>query len=95
MQLGLFLYADINYVFYKCQSFDENDEGLLLGRLVALRPDKYVGVDLTLIGNIKTFVMCTSRMRNKAYWGWYKYIRNNASDEAVGFEAEVEIDIRG
>ncbi len=29
------------------QSSDENDEGLLVGRPVAPRPNKYVGLDLT------------------------------------------------
>ena len=31
---------------------------------------------------------------NKRYWEWYKYIRDDASNEAIGIEAEVEIKIR-
>ncbi len=42
------------------QGSDENDEGLLVGRLVAPRPDEYVGLDLTLIGCIETSAVCTS-----------------------------------
>ncbi len=31
-----------------------NDKSLLVGRLVASRPDKYISLDLTLIGYIET-----------------------------------------
>ncbi len=31
----------------------------------------------------------------KAYWGWYKYIRNDINNKSVGIEAEVEIEIEG
>ncbi len=31
----------------KRQRNDKNDKGFLIGRLVAPRPDKYVGLDLT------------------------------------------------
>ena len=31
---------------------------------------------------------------NKVYRRWYKYIKNDASDKAIGVEAEVEIRIR-
>ncbi len=27
------------------------------------------------------------------YWGWYEYIRDDASDEAVGIEVEFEVDV--
>ena len=30
---------------------------------------------------------------NKAYWRWYKYIKNDASDKAIEIEAKVEIEI--
>ena len=30
----------------------------------------------------------------EAYWGWYKRIRNDANDKAIGIKAEVEIEIR-
>ena len=30
-----------------------------------------------------------------AYQGWYKYIRNDASDKAVGIKVEIEIGIEG
>ncbi len=49
---------------------------------MALRPDKYVGPDLTLIGYIKTSAACTSRI--------IRYIRDdtnildNVSDEFIG-----------
>ncbi len=56
---------DVNFIFYKCQSNDENDKGLLVGRPVASRPDKYVGLDLTLIGYIETSVVYTSRIMRR------------------------------
>ena len=31
---------------------------------------------------------------SEAYWGWYKYIRDDASDKAVRIEAEIKIEIR-
>ena len=31
----------------------------------------------------------------EAYWGRYKYIRDDASDKAIGIEAEFEVDVRG
>ncbi len=46
-QLKLLPYADVSFVFYERQSSDKNDQGLLIGRPVAPRPDKYVGLDLT------------------------------------------------
>ncbi len=73
------------------QGSEENDEDLLVGGSVAARPDKYLGLDLTLIGCIETSAVYTS--------GVIKCIRDNinaydTSDEAVGIEAEIEIDIR-
>ncbi len=47
MQLALFPYADVSFIFYKRQGCDQNDKGLLVGRPVGPRPDKYVGLDLT------------------------------------------------
>ena len=32
---------------YERQSFNKNDKGFLMGKLVSSRPDKYVGPDLT------------------------------------------------
>ena len=32
---------------------------------------------------------------NEVYRGGYKYIENDANDKAVGFKAEVEIEIVG
>ncbi len=46
-QLGLLLCADVSFVFRKVRIADENDKGLFGSRLVAPRPDKYVGLDLT------------------------------------------------
>ncbi len=40
-----------------------------MGRPVAPRPDEYVGLDLTLIGCIKTSAECTSGIINEAYRG--------------------------
>ncbi len=31
----------------------------------------------------------------KVYWGWYKYIRDDPNDDAIGVEAGVEIEIGG
>ncbi len=90
MQLGLPLCADVSFVFRKYQGRDKNDKGLLVGRPIAPKPDKYIGLDLTLIRCIETSVMCTSEI--------LRHIRNNtnvydASDEAVRIETEVEVDI--
>ncbi len=30
---------------------------------------------------------------NKAYWGWYKCIKDDVSDKAIEIEAEVGVDI--
>ncbi len=35
-----------------------------------------------------------SEIMNKTYWRWYKYIEDDVSDEVIGIEAEVEIEIR-
>ena len=29
----------------------------------------------------------------EAYWGWYKYIGDDASDKAIRIEAEIEIEV--
>ncbi len=48
MQLGLLLCADVSFVFYKYQGIDRNDNGLLVGRPVPSKSDKYAGwLDLT------------------------------------------------
>ncbi len=47
MQLKPFSYADVSFVFYERQGIDKNEKGLLVGRPVASRPDKYVGLNLT------------------------------------------------
>ncbi len=36
-----------------------------MSRLVAPRPGKYVGLDLTLIGCIETSAVCTSRVMKR------------------------------
>ena len=57
MQLGLFLCTDVSFVFYKYQSIDKNNKGLLVGNPIAPKPNgEYIGLSLTLIGCIKTFV---------------------------------------
>ncbi len=30
---------------------------------------------------------------NEAYWGWYKYIGDDANDKAIGVKAEIEVEI--
>ncbi len=44
MQLGLLPCVDVSFV---SQGIDWDGEGLLVGRLVALSPDEYVGLGLT------------------------------------------------
>ncbi len=66
-----------------------------MSRLVAPRFDKYVGLNLTLIEYIETSAVYTSGIRNEAYWRWYKCIGNDATDEVIGVEVEVEVDVGG
>ena len=48
MQVGLFSYADVSFIFYKYQGIDGNDKSLLIDKPVAFRPNnKYVGLELT------------------------------------------------
>ncbi len=63
--------------------------------LVAPRRYKYVGLGLMLIRYIETSAVYMSKILNEAYRGWYKYVGDDASNEAVGVEAEIEADIRG
>ncbi len=58
---------------------------------MASRSDKYIGLDLTLIGCIKTSAVFTS--------GVMRYIRYDtnaydASDKVIRIKAEVEVDVR-
>ena len=41
--------------FINIKALTKNNKGLLMGKLIALRPEKYVGLDLTWL-DTKTFV---------------------------------------
>ena len=53
MQIKILSCTDVSFVFYECQDIDKNDKSLLIDRPVAPRSDKYVSLDLTLIGCIE------------------------------------------
>ncbi len=56
------------------------------------RPGEYVGLDLTLIGYIETSAVCMSRVMRRIGDNTNIY---KASDETVGVEVDVEVDVEG
>ncbi len=66
---------------------------------MALKPNKYVGLDLTLIGYIENLADVSYIWNYEVYRGCYKCIGDDVSDEVVGIEVEiklnVEIDVGG
>ncbi len=61
-----------------------------MGRLVASRPIKYIGLDLPLIGCIGTSIMYTSEVMRCIGDDANVY---DISDKGVGIEANVEVDV--
>ncbi len=71
-QLGLLPCANISFVFKKVRVPNENDEGLLGSRPMALKPDEYVGLDLTW-SDAETSV--GARLESWGVSEWYECIR--------------------
>ena len=68
-----------------------NDEDLLVDRPVASQPSsEYVGLGLTWLD---TEISADAHLKSWGVLGWYKCIGYDASDKAVGIEAEVEVDV--
>ncbi len=65
---------------------------------MAPRPDKYIGLDLTELNIWRLLLVYI--WNYKAYQddtnvsGYYECIGNDASDEAIGIGAKIEVDIR-
>ncbi len=64
-----------------------------MGRLIAPRFDKYISLNLTWFDVKRPLLLYV--WNHEIYWGWYKYIEDDASDKSVGIKAKVEVDVGG